>query len=449
MSSFFPSSIDNFANPVYTKFDGIDVVQAAHVNDLQDALRSVQETLIVGKTINYNSNYFIADNTSFKLSIETLDDNLGIIKDDFDNHRLFSLVTDPAQHHANVIEVTAIGHLASTRVQLALQEHQSDIDNIMSGGYVEGVTLDDRYINTAGAQTMQGPLTITAGLVVEASAILGDTISDIHTINGELTVTSTVEINGSLTANEDILIQGSKKIAEELSPNAQYILFDANIMEFASHRDFVFKLDADDTIDGISQNGVFTIKDGLDQDVLVVTEDGNMTLTQELSLPKVAVLNRVKVGDELDLLQDKIDVKADHLHIQLDKGSTSTAARFFVTMDGDTGSNLASADMLLNLDENSVLTTGIHVLRSGVQETGYIGLQEYSNNAGGIFYGQGVNFKTEMSNAPASITLTVDENVNAQNISVTHMSKYGFFWECDSVAVGALKVRGTYQTLGN
>ena len=119
MSSFFPSSLDNFANPVYTKVDGIDVVQASHVNDLQDATRAIQETLITGKTINYNSNYFIADNTSFKLCLETLDDNLGIVDQDFSNHRSFSLVTDPVQHHANVIQVTSIGNLASDRVQLA------------------------------------------------------------------------------------------------------------------------------------------------------------------------------------------------------------------------------------------------------------------------------------------------------------------------------------------
>ena len=95
------------------------------------------------------------------------------------------------------------------------------------------------------------------------------------------------------------------------------------------------------------------------------------------------------------------------------------------------------------------MITDVHELRSGVQETGYFGLQTYSANAGGVFYGQGVNFKTKMANIPASITLTVDENVNAQNISVTHINEYGFFWECDSVAVGALKVRGTYETLGN
>jgi hypothetical protein len=423
MSSFFPSTIDSFANPVYAKIDGIDVVQAAHVNDLQDATRAVQETMISGKTINYNSNYFIADNTSFKLCLETLDDNLGILKDDFDNHRSFSLVTDPAQHHANVIEVTAIGNLASSRLQLALQEHQSDIDNIMSGGYVEGITLDDRYVNLAGAQVMQGPLTITSDLIVNGGATLGDDISDSHTINGELAVTSTVEVD--------------------------YILMDEFKMELASHRDFIFKLDADDATDGNSENGVFQIQNGLSQIVFNMAEDGNLSVSGVLSASGFSATSSVTVGDELVISQDKLDIKSDLLHIQLDKLNTEATARLLVTMDGDTGASLASSDVLLNLDETATLTTGNHVLRSGVQETGYIGLQTYSNNAGGVFYGQGVNFKSKMTNTPASITLTIDENVNAQNISVTHINQYGFFWECDSVIVGDLKARGTYETLGN
>jgi hypothetical protein len=449
MASFFPSSIDNFANPVYTKVDGIDVVQAAHVNDAQDAIRAIQETLITGKTINYNSNYFIADNTSFKLCIETLDDNLGILDQDFSNHRSFSLVTDPTQHHANVIEVTSIGNLASNRVQLALQEHQSDIDNIMSGGFVEGVSLDDRYVNLAGAQTMQGPLTITEGLAVNGSAVLGDNISDSHIVNGDVAISGAVEVDLALTLNANMLMQVGQKIAEEAAPNAQYISMGADVMEFASHRDFNFKLDADDTTDGVSQNASFTIVDGLNNPVMTISEDGTASLSQELSLVDLAASNRVRVGDELDITQNKLDVKSEILHVQLDKENAAATARFVVTMDGDTGSSLSSADLLLNLDESATLVTGRHVLKSGVQETGYFGVQTYSDNAGGVFFGQGVNFKSEMTNQPSSITLTVDENVNAQNISVTDVTKYGFFYEFDSVAVGAVKVRGTYDTVGN
>jgi hypothetical protein len=296
---------------------------------------------------------------------------------------------------------------------------------------------------------MQGPLTITDGLSVNGACILGDNVSDTHIINGEVSVTGVTEIDQDLTLNEDLLIQSTKKIAEELTPNAQYILFEDSKMEFASHRDFIFLLDADDTIDGQSQNASFTVKDGLGNDVLALTEDGNMILTEELSLTDLTASNRLRIGDELDITQNKLDVKSEIMHVQLDKNNVAATARFLVTMDGDTGASLSSADLLLNLDESANLVTGRHILKSGVQEVGYFGMQTYSNNAGGVFFGNGVNFKTEMTNQPASITLTVDENVNADNISVTHLSKYGFFWEFDTPAVGATKVRGTYETIGN
>jgi hypothetical protein len=222
-----------------------------------------------------------------------------------------------------------------------------------------------------------------------------------------------------------MLMQAGQKIAEEAAPNAQYISMGADVMEFASHRDFNFKLDADDTTDGVSQNASFTIVDGLNNPVMTISEDGTASLSQELSLVDLAASNRVRVGDELDITQNKLDVKSEILHVQLDKENAAATARFVVTMDGDTGSSLSSADLLLNLVESATLVTGRHVLKSGVQETGYFGMQTYSGNAGGVFFGQGVNFKSEMTNQPSSITLTVDENVNAQNISVTDVTKYG------------------------
>ena len=189
MASLFPSAVDTFANPIYTKVDGIDVVQAAHVNDLQDAVRAVQELLITGATIDYASNYFIADNSSVKLCLETLDDNLGVLSDDFDNHRNFALVTDPAQHHANVIAVDALGNLSATRVQPALYELQADIDNLLGVGTLAPVaTLDYRYVETSGTQSMQGPLDITLGLDVGAN----------------LTVGGTAQFTGNVTAVSDI-----------------------------------------------------------------------------------------------------------------------------------------------------------------------------------------------------------------------------------------------------
>lgn len=450
MASNFPAAVDNFANPTYIKVDGIDVVQAAHVNDLQDATRAVQQLLITGATINYTSNNFIPDNGSIKLGLETLDDNLGSLLSDFNDHRNFSLVTDPVQHHANVVAIDPLGNLSSDRVQPAIYELQSDIDNLLGVGTTSPTaTLDYRYINTSGADSMQGPLNIDEDLTVGNNTNLGDTLGDTHTWIGSFDLTGPVSIDGDITTTGDTLIATGQKIADVNAPNSSYIMFGADKLEFYSFKDLLFRLDADDATDGQSDNGELIVKDGLDQDIMTLTEAGELNVSAKVESVDLVGTTRVIVGGDLVVTNNKHDYGSNELHIQLDKSNTQSSSRYFITQDGDTGVSLSSPDLLLNLDENATLTTGRHVLKSGVQESGYFGMMVFSDNAGGVFYGNGVNFKQELATAPSSITLTVDENVNAQNISVTHLDKYGFFWQFDSVNVGATKVRGIYSTVGN
>lgn len=452
MASLFPQAIDSFANPVYTKLDGEDVVKAAHVNDIQDAVRATQETLAgAGKTIDYASNRYIADNTSFKVVVEALDANLGAVSDDLVNHSDYTLPTDPAQHHANVIEVTPIGNLSSDRVQAALEEHQVNIDNIMTGGSVEGITLDDRYIGKTGSENIAGPLAITNDLTVYGDTILGDDLVDTLTVNATMHATNSVTVDGYITANDDIFLQYGSKIAADGAINASYILFETDKLELYTHKDIIIRLDADDATDGNADNGKFSIYNGLNNEIFYVDEQGAI-LAGDATFDNTIidqVLSVGTTGSETDITSGGIDLTSPSLHVQLDKNNTDPSARFFITMDGDTGASLASPDLLLNIDENATITTGIHALREGVQETGYFGMQTYSNNAGGVFYGQGVNFKHTMANTPSSITLAITDNVNAQNISITDINQYGFFWTFDSVAVGAVRVRGTYTTIGN
>lgn len=453
MASIFPSGIDTFTNPVYTKINGEDVVSAAHINDLQDAVRAVQEVVAgAGKILDMTSNNFIADDTSFKTMLEALDDALGAIYSDFAEHKALVLATDPSQHHANVIAVTAIGNLASTRVQAALQEHQADIDAIMSGGNVEGVTLDDRYVRKATAQTMQGPLTITLGLNVNGNTVLGDNPGDTVTVSGNLNVGGDINLTGDALVGADLLLSAGQKIAEVGETNASYILFGADKLEFYSHKDFIFRLDADDATDGNSDAGQFIIKNGLDATVLTIDEAGAVVAAGSIEGLSGNFVNGITVGalDELELGEDTLEVNSTKVHIQIDKNNLSTSGRFVVTMDGDTANNLASPDLLLNVDETSTLVTGIHKLKSGVQETGYFGLRVMSNNAGGVFFGAGVNFKHQLTNSPSSITLTPNPgSLNYSNLSVVHMDEFGFFFEFDTPAIGASKVFGHYTTVGN
>ncbi len=449
MASNFPAGIDTFTNPVYTKIDGEDVVSAAHVNDLQDAIRAVQEVVAgAGLPIDFDSNNYIADDTSYKVCLEALDAQLGTSSGEFAAYKAFVLVSDPVQHHSNVIEVTAIGNLSSSRVQPALEEHQSDIDNIMTGGTVEGLTLDDRYAIKTAPVIFDSSVTVSTDLTVEGNTILGNAGGDTVTVFDAMTVGGTLEVTGNLTLDAGLLVQAGQKIAEEGATNDSYILFGTDKLEFYTHKDFIIRLDADDATDALSDDGKFSIRNGLDAEVLFVEEDGSLTTVGDVVCANVDATAMISVGT-LDITEDKFDFGVEGLHVQLDKDDLSGTARFFVTQDGDTGGNLASVDLLMNLDETSTLVTGVHKLKSGIQETGYFGLKIRSDNAGGEFHGMGVNFKTVLTNSPSSVTLTVDDSNNYSNLSVTNMSQYGFFFEFDTVAAGAAHVRGTYDTIGN
>jgi hypothetical protein len=450
MASLFPNSVDTFANPIYTKVDGIDVVQAIHVNDLQDAVRATQQALISGSSIVFSSNFYIADNTSLKSCLEVLDTGLHSISEAFIFHREAALISDPAQHHANTIAIDPIGNLQSSRVQPAIYELQSDIDNILGVGTLSpDASLDNRYVMKSGQQSMQGPLVISSSLQVGGSTNLGSEVSDSHIWTGSFNLNGNVNVTGSLEVSENITVPYGKKIAALESPSFSYLFFSEEKIELFSQKDIVFKIDSDDATDQASNNARFTILDGLNQEILGLSEEGNLSISSQISSTILEATNLVKVGEETLISSNLLSARSNSYQVQLDKENTQATARFFVTNKGDTGVNVNSPNMLLNVDHLAKLTTGVHVLKGGVQETGYFGHKTFSNNAGGVFYGFAVNFKHELTNAPASIVLNLSEVVNAQNISVTDITKYGFFVEFDSIAVGAAKVLGTYQTIGN
>jgi len=348
MSTIFPSGIDLFSNPTSIKVDGIDVVRAAHMNDVQEAIKAIEHLLITpGVTFSWGGAHFISDNTPIVTGIKNLDTTLYNSIADLTQHRSYVLLTDPVQHNAEVIHVTAGGNLTSNRLQSALEELQSDIDTIMLGGTVNSLTLDNRYIGKSGAQIAQGSLTVQTNLIVSHDTTFGLTTSDTSTFNGN------------------------------------------------------------------------------------IVGHGSMTL------------------DGLAITNTSLKTTQNALHIDLDTDANGTGERFFITKNNDTGNSLASPNLLLDIDQNSKLTTGVHVLKEGVQETGYFGNQFFSPDPGNVFNGFGVNFKQELANIPASITLTLLNNTNAQSVSVTNITKYGFFVQFASVAGGNSRIYGTYTTVGN
>lgn len=450
MASLFPNSVDTFANPIYTKVDGIDVVQAVHVNDLQDAVRATQQAIISGSSIIFSSNFYIADNTALKTCLEVLDTELHSLSESFNFHREAALLSDPAQHHANTIAVDPIGNLQSSRVQPAIYELQSKIDNILGLGTIAPeASLDNRYVMKSGVQSMQGPLQISSNLQVGSSTVFGQGLTDTHTWKGSFSLEGNASLTGSMSVSEDITLPYGKKIAATQSPSFSYLMFEPTKVEIFSQKDIILRLDSDDATDQLSENASLIVKDGLNQQIFELTEQGNLSVQSQVTSTILEATNFVKIGDETLVGPSALNARSNTYQVQLDKENTQATARFFVTNKGDTGANINSPNMLLNVDHTSKLTTGVHVLKGGTQEIGYFGHKTFSNNAGGVFYGFSVNFKHELTNAPASIVLSLSDVVNAQNISVTNVTKYGFFIEFDSVAVGAAKILGTYQTIGN
>ena len=144
MSSTFPTSIDSFANPTSTKINGTDYVKAQHVNDLQDAVRAI-EICLTGSGLNMKigSNNYIPESASVKFSIEIIDATMKMIHDALTTHHDSMAITDPVQHHANVIEVASgtsaiFADIQPRRAQTVLEVIRTEITRILNGETVRG-----------------------------------------------------------------------------------------------------------------------------------------------------------------------------------------------------------------------------------------------------------------------------------------------------------------------
>jgi len=453
MASNFPSAVDGFINPQYTKVNGVDFVKAEHVNDLQDALKNVQLTIIgSGLNIGFGSNYYVPANADIKTAIEILD---GVVKDRenaHDDHIAASMLTDPTQHHSNVIEVTAIGNLASTKLQTALEELQNDIDGIMSGGYVESITLDDRYLLASGPATVTGDFTVNGVFSAEDDVTLGTSLTHTVTTSGDLEVGKDLHVVSDALFDGDIRIADISKIGAVSNLQYSHLAFGADFVALRSIKDIELQLDSNDAIDGFSENAEFRVINGLGANIFSLLEDGELLVSGGVSSVAVRASSYLEVGSttELRMEKDFTGIKEGNYVVQVDSGNASPNNFYAITQNGDNALLDNSTDLLVKAKENEFIA-GNHVLKRSVPETGYFGLKFYSENAGGRFQGYGVNFKSKMLTAPSSITLNVDagKSTNYNNLSVTDINEYGFFLEFDSLAIGNCEVKGTYETVGN
>lgn len=453
MASSFPNSIDPFINPVYTKVNGVDYVKAEHVNDLQDAVRNI-EIVVAGAGIGLNSssNNYVPSSVSVKAAIEILDGALKLRQNAFENHFSSVMPTDPFQHHGNVIQVTAIGNLNSTRVQQALEEHQSDIDGIMLGGYVEGYTLDDRYILKGGPAIVTGILSVQDDFTALQSCFLGTSLSHQVAISGSVFIGKDLLVSQASEFGGNIRVADISKIGAKNYFEYTNLGFENGGVQLKSFKDIIFTLDSDDATDGQSTISSFFVKNGAGSNVLSINEDGILSISSKISASFVELDSHLMVGsaNQTRLEQDKLEVQNGNFTIKLDSDNNETSSSFTVTKDGDLGTSDVSTNIILKANSTQLIA-GSKIQTRGVPEKGYFGIKFYSDNAGGKFMGYGVNFKSKMLAVPSSVTLSIDptKSSNYNNVTITDLNEYGFFVECDSLTVGHVELKGTYLTVGN
>lgn len=453
MSSNFPTAVDSFINPAYTKLNGIDFVKAEHINDVQDAIRNIQLTIIgSGLSMGLASNNYLPADSDVKTSLEILDAAVWDRETEFNTHVSAVMLTDPIQHHANVIEVTAIGNLSSNKLQTALEEHQVDIDNIMTGGTVNFLTLDDRYLLATGTPALAGSLSMTGDLTVDGDTILGSSLANTVATGGDLSVGRDLTVAGDSEFQGDITMPDISQIGTASSFQYSNLSFGLDFVSLSSIKDIEFKLDSDDAIDAVSQVGEFRVLDGSGSNIFSLLEDGDLTITGSINTPVFSVDTQIEIGttEKLIIDNESASTQRGSFLVQVDNDNDSASDFFVVTQNGDDGTVDNSTDLLIKVKEDEFIA-GSHVQKRMVPETGYFGIKFYSDNAGGRFQGYGVNFKSKMLTAPSSVTLTVDggASTNYNNLSVTDINEYGFFVECDSIAIGNCEVKGTYETVGN
>lgn len=438
MSTIFPTGLDLFANPNTIKVDGVDVVQAAHVNDLEDAVQALENFSITPGSGPTWAGSPITTGTCLVTAIGNNATGVAAGVTALATH----IAATASQHVASAIIVTPGGNLTATDAQTAFGDFQEAINNIMDGGTNYGVTLDDRYVQFSSSPTFTGNVDVTGTLTVGGNSTFGTTGANSLSLTGTLNVSNSIYLSGG-----NFVIPKTSLIG--LGDAYSYFGF-TNVSNpntvVSSKHGIVLQLDADNLV----ENDSLYLLSGTGATILQVTEAGVATLGGVTSSLGLTTVNATNVNAaNLALSNQLVASTNDIVQIDIDHNNTGSGERFVVTMKGNNGASLSSTNLLLNVDASSNLTTGIHLLKSGIQETGYLGLRTYSPAPGSIFFGQGVNFKTQMTNSPSSITLSIGTNVNATSISVVSVNQYGFAWECASVATGDTQVFGTYTTVGN
>ena len=465
MATQYPINIDSFSNPISVKADGADYVKAAHVNDLQDAIRAIQTSLMgSGISVSFNSNNYVPSDSSFKVAVDILDNSLKALSDDLDTHLELSMLTDSAQHHANVIEVSAgsgatLADISPLRVQTVLEVIRQEINLILDGQYVRGKTLADLYILKSGPALITGSLEVQDDVQFNGNTTLGQGASNTVTTSGDLFTGRNLEVAGSVTIGGSFELPAGFKVGQEGQLLYSSITFESDKTQINSMADIVLKLDSDALVNPLGETSKLSVLDAVNQEVFSVNEAGDSTIKESLTTKTVTALQEIILGttDKISFTSENLSSSQADFALLLDNGEMaqkiadarshgdlSENESFIISKNGYTGTDANNSDIILKSTKDELIS-GTTKLRPELTETGMFGLKFTSRNPGGEFQGDFVPYR-QAKTAVVSPTITVDNtSINVGAVQTSMVSEYGFFIECDSITTGEVFLKGTYE----
>lgn len=99
-------------------------------------------------------------------------------------------------------------------------------------------------------------------------------------------------------------------------------------------------------------------------------------------------------------------------------------------------------------DSGGNLATGIPYLRVGYQQSGRCGWYQQSGTLANDRLGQGVNYATQCSRTPASVSIATIENNRVGSLTIYQSDTYGFVLQGNATNAGTGDFLGTFSTNG-
>lgn len=453
MSTVFPASIDSFANPTTTKVNGVDFVKASHINDLQDSVRAMQQCMVgSGLSMGIKSNYFIPESASFLQAVEIIDQTLNGIQSSLTSHHDMMAISDPIQHHANVIEVASgsgatFADIPQRRLQIVLEVIRAEITRILNGETVRGKNLAEIYVKRDGPATFLDTLSVDGNSLLKGDVDFGSSPANQARFSGSITVLGDSRLGDIIASGSLISVPNNGKIGLLNNQNYSYVLFGDSRVEIGSKKDIVLRLDRDALINPSSLTSYFTVLNSSDNSIFSLSDVGNASIPGLFGSGELKTIAGLSIGEneEAKILENSIRTTHSSMLIGVDADSLSSLHKVNFNKNGYTGEDPSNDDLMLQISDTAIVS-GTSYLKPGLTENGEFGFKFFSRNQTGEFHGYFVPFRQLKTVIPNVVfTVNRDTSVNVGTVQVAYVTTSGFFVECDSVTTGPVLLRGTYE----